>query len=236
MFPIRHFLIFGTLCGIIACTSPSKREIALASLAPDMIINGESSPKIETGGIPVSVNLDNKAELKFAVEDLWTENAYLQQIHHDTVYLMLGLVENISGHRFLIELIDKNIQVVTVFQRFETSLTLMDEGPHVDLTDWKHYISEWEELPLEDLQFSSAVYDERHYQQFPQVTPQEILQAVDQRVKSNERWTSLARKCQDPLSYPCGVSISRYFLKIRFRDAQAHTFDKIVVFEVPMGC
>src|SRR5688572_20552919 len=30
--------------------------------------------------------------------------------------------------------------------QYETSLTILNEGPHLDLLDWKHFRSEWSDL------------------------------------------------------------------------------------------
>ena len=231
---IKHFLILGILFGLVACANPSQPQFAAASAAPDFEIEAEWDLE-EDHGIPVNINLDGRLELKFTVNDLWTEPAYLQQIHHDTVFLMLGLVEMISGHQFKIDLQDPNIKFVSVSQSYETSLTLMDEGPHMDLTDWMHYTSDWQPLSVEDWQFSTLEYDQYDYQRFPEVGPMEIMAAVKARV-NDPKWVKLAEKCANPLSYPCGVSISRYFLKLEIQDFQDQVTERIVVFEVPMGC
>ena len=61
-------------------------------------------------------------------------------------------------------------------QRYETSLTIMNEGPHIDLLDWKHYISERKELETGDgLTFLSK---EVSSEEFPEVSQTEIVKTV----------------------------------------------------------
>ncbi len=234
MINIKHFLILGVFFGLVACSNPSQSQFAAASAAADFRMVSDKDAA-QSQGIPVNLNLDGKLELQFQVEDLFTEEAYLQQIHHDTVYLMLGFVEKISGHQFRIQLQDPEIKNVSVYQSYQTSLSLMDEGPHMDFTDWIHYTSDWEAIPVANGQFSSLEYQKDHYQRFPEVSKEEIVEAVRSRV-NDDKWLELAQKCDDPRSYPCGVSISRYFLKLEIQDAQNDISQRIVVFEVPMGC
>jgi len=35
---------------------------------------------------------------------------------------------------------------IKLYQSFENSITIINEGPHCDLVKWKHYNSEWKEL------------------------------------------------------------------------------------------
>lgn len=233
MINLKHFLVLGIFFGVAACSYPTQSEFAAASTGRNLSLSQENPS--EESGIPVSINIEGRLELQFRVEDLFTEPAYLQRIHHDTVYLMLGFVEKISGHQFQLENLDPNIKKIRIYQSYETSLSLMDEGPHMDLTDWLHFTSPWEPVPVKNWQFSSLEYQESQYQKFPEVNNEEILEAVRTRV-TNEKWLELARDCQDPQSYPCGVSISRYFLKLEVQEAPDSVWEKVVVFEVPMGC
>ena len=232
---MRNFLILAGVALFLGCSNPSQPQIAAASLAPPFLDEVADS-WAEEQDHNVSLNIDGRVELSFSIEDLWTEPAYLQQIHRDTLYLMLGLVEEISGHRFSLNIQDPKIKSIKVAQRYETSLTIMDEGPHVDLTDWKHYLSDWQELSVVNGHFRSLAYRPQDYEKFPEVSKNEILEAVQDRVNHQQKWVNLAKNCKDPYSYPCGVSISRYFLKLTVEDGSDTPDEHIVVFEVPMGC
>ncbi len=234
---MRYFLAFGVLFfGLYACKNPSKALVAPASMAPPTANLSSTGESTMLNATPVTINLDGRMELEFQVSDIWTDDAYLHQIHRDTVFLMLGLVERISGHHFSIKLLDTSIQQVSVYQQYETSLTIMDEGPHVDLTDWLHYTSDWQELPVNNLRFSSVIYDSQDYQQFPEVSNEDLVKAVSDRVSDHQRWVELARRCPNPQSYPCGVAISRYLLKFTLQDIDDKVSEQVIVFEVPMGC
>ncbi len=230
-----NFLNFGLLVGLLACTNTTPPEIATASLAPsaEQETPTKEDPSAENW---FTINLDGRLEVDFTAEDLWTDEAYLQRIHHDTVFLMLGIGDPISGHPFKIRPLDPSISDIQVFQRYQTSLTLMDEGPHVDLTDWIHYVSDWKALPLKQLSFNSATFERSDYQRFPPVSAKEIVEAVKARLNGDQRWIQLAAQCTGPLSYPCAVSINRYSLKFRWTESSEQQIEKVVVFEVPMGC
>ena len=73
--------------------------------------------------------------------------AWASKTNKDTVNIDIDLGETIEGKIIRIKHhVDyKNIQL---FQRHENSITIMDEGPHCDLTDWKHYYSSWKPLKV----------------------------------------------------------------------------------------
>lgn len=114
----------------------------------------------------------------------------------DPMTKSITLQPRIAGKEFKVE------------QRYETSLTLMNEGPHMDLLDWKHFISDWKEVESRNgLTFLSR---EVSSDEFPVVTQAEIIEAV--KVQSEnwsekgfdeaERWIDLARQCTGPTTYP----------------------------------
>ena len=129
-----------------------------------------------------------------------------------------------------------------VEQRYETSLTLMNEGPHMDLVDWKHYISQWQVAEKRSgLTFlSKEVSSDR----FPKVTQTEIIEAARAQSKkwasrgydAGERWVGLARQCKGPNEYPCGVSVSKVILRIMVREAGAWKEIQNIELIIPMGC
>src|SRR6187551_2475996 len=40
----------------------------------------------------------------------------------------------------------EHYSTVEVYQSFETSIVILNEGPHCDMTEWKHFTSNWIKL------------------------------------------------------------------------------------------
>jgi hypothetical protein len=184
---------------------------------------------------PVSLKFQDLT-LNVELEETWNESGYFDKIHDDTISVRLGLVSNVSGQRYQLEL-SNDVSEIEVFQNYETSLTLMDEGPHVDLTEWKHYISQWKRLELEKDSFYTLKYSQTDFEKFPEVSTVEILEAIRDKLNvQDDKWTELAKQCKNARSYPCGVSISHINLRIELTKTDGSTSTKYIIFEVPMGC
>jgi hypothetical protein len=192
---------------------------------------------------PLKINQEQPILLKFQdlkmsveLEETWNKPEYFERVHSDTLIVELGLVSEISGQLYSIEL-SESVKNIAIFQNYETSLTLMDEGPHVDLTNWKHYQSDWEQLKISDNKFRTFKYSDADNNKFPSVSTVEIVNAVKEHLNDqDDRWAELAKKCNDANSAPCGVSISRINLKIELTNKNGTTSAKYIIFEVPMGC
>ena len=57
-------------------------------------------------------------------------------------------------------------------------------------------------------------------------------------VKNNcqEHWLDLLMNVKDINDYPIGVSMSRIFLKLILTEKNKVTSEKLIVFNIPMGC
>ena len=111
----------------------------------------------------------------------------------------------------------------------------MDEGPHCDLTEWKHYNSKWKELRIIDGEFITASYRETDWEKFIEVNMNELREAV--RNQCGDRWAEQIKDIKSPNEYPCGVSTSRIFLKIEWINLLENIkSEQIISFEIPMGC
>src|SRR5688572_31178406 len=58
----------------------------------------------------------------------------------------LELGDSVEGA--ILELVSEpsNLASFSVQVQYETSVTIMNEGPHLDLVEWKHYTSEWRNI------------------------------------------------------------------------------------------
>ncbi|HEX8652774.1 MAG TPA: hypothetical protein VF708_18300 [Pyrinomonadaceae bacterium] len=177
----------------------------------------------------------------------------LEDMSRDPVTVDLDLAESIEDQLIILHTYPGESWEFKVEQQFETSLTVMDEGPHIDLLDWKHYTSAWKEIRMiERNKFLTSKIGESEPLKFPQVTKKEILVAVKEAERKlyadyyetakiagdpvDEKWSKLARQCKSSQDYPCTVSVSKIRLRIKVKDGDQWKTIKQMEFNVPMGC
>ena len=201
-------------------------------------------PPFEQNGLfsrskPQSEN-DNKVKIEFEeceieIDDLyiWDQGGKLKKKQGDKAVVYLELGANIQGKKMKIHKFKKG--ELRVFQRFENSLTVMNEGPHCDLIDWKHYYSDWKELTINNGQFVTESYPAAASTKFIDIDMPVLRAAVRQHC--GESWANLIKETPSPTTYPCGVGMSRIFIKIMFIEAQTNILkEHLISFEIPMGC
>ena len=185
--------------------------------------------------------LNSMTKIKFADFTLtisqlviWDEKKELDKIQKDSVYLSVELGETVEEQ--LISIKTTQLTNIKIEQRYETSITIMDEGTHCDLTEWKHYYSEWKHLKkINTEQFICEKYDESDWVKFPKIDIDELKGEVKK--QCGDRWYDLVKDIKSPTEYPSGVSISRYFLRvIGLNKENGQVITKIIIFETPMGC
>ena len=165
--------------------------------------------------------------------EIWDEQGKLKEQQKDTAIIQLELGATIEGQKLKVRSI-KNGKI-RIYQRFENSVTVMNEGPHCDLTEWKHYNSEWKELKIENGQFLTDSYTEKDWGKFIKVDMNELREAVNE--QCGDVWVKHLKNVKSPTEYPCGVSTSRIFLKIVFSENETKKLiERIISFQIPMGC
>jgi len=97
-----------------------------------------------------------------------------------------------------------------ISQQVEYSISLMNEGPHLDLTDWKHAYSKWYILKKEKTKFLIPKSIKKPL--FPKTSSAELVKEV-RKQKQNE-WVDVAKNCKTVNDYPCSVSPSLIKFKI----------------------
>lgn len=164
----------------------------------------------------------------------WEEREPLVIEALDTAIIAMDLNEEVESRLLNIEYPD--FDSIAVFQKYETSFSISDEGPHCDLIDWKHYSSDWQLLPRIGLgQFLSFEYTEKEAVQFPSVDLEELRLEVAS--FCGERWANLIEDTDPRENLSDFVGISRIFFKFQlFETKSSQPQEKIIVFVVPMGC
>lgn len=235
--------LFGISTFLASCTQtkesavtiqPNPRAVYVDSAVQIDRADEAKDPEYEEPRTDVILRFEH---VSLAVEfgELWNDEGYFDKTHEDSIVVKFGLSGQMFGQRYALRL-DSSIQKIEIFQNYETSLTVMNEGPHMDLTDWKHYVSDWEELVIADGGFQTAEYTDADFEVFLDVTTDEIVQAIKDLYPNAGDWVEIAERCQGPQGYPCGVSISRITVKLVLTYTSEITVERFIVFEVPMGC
>lgn len=175
-------------------------------------------------------------ELSFSIKRLisyYDENS-LNNIQNDTIIIYAELGETIEGQE--ITIVSDQLTEIMVEQRYETSITIMNEGPHCDLIDWKHYLSEWTVLKKNKYgKYKCETYSESDKERFPKISIVELKKTVKE--FCGEDWYRLIANIKEPTEYPIGIGISRFYLRIQgLRNDNMQRVTKIIIVEMPLGC
>jgi len=230
-------------CIILIMMWSCKNE-AVTKEAPDFIekdtsavknirTNNETTNYEVTEDTVTNINFDGFS-VSISRLVIFDEERRLQQIQADTVYIEPELAETIEGQK--IKVTSGNLKNISIEQRYETSVTIMYGGPHCDLTEWKHYRSEWQALEKNsDGDFLCKEYTATEADKFPEVSIDELKTAV--RKYCGEGGAEHIAKVTSPTDYPSGVGISRYYLRITGQQADTNeTVVKLIIIYVAMGC
>ncbi len=136
--------------------------------------------------------------------------------------------------------LEGDTSTLKIERQFETTLSLLDEGPHLDLTQWKHYRSPWEVLTrMDETQFLYPGISAERSRQFPAVTTQEIIRAIPRTLPAQRRmyWKRIASQCElTEESSHCSVAMS--IIRLRFKNIHPSNprAQKVLTLELPLGC
>jgi hypothetical protein len=175
-------------------------------------------------------------EVSFEISKLLIEGEYNESIiiGGDSMNVFMEMSTNLEGQA--IAILTSELTDIQLFQAYQTSVTISNEGPHCDLVDWKHYQSEWKELTRNCYgDFVAASYDETERQKFVEVSLSELKEAIA--YHCDDEWAKHAASVKGPNDYPAGVGISKYFLKLTGKNEKTgKSVTKIISFTAAMGC
>jgi hypothetical protein len=180
--------------------------------------------KIDLGEIVVSIY-----DIEF-----WDGENNIKKFNNDSVLVYLELGEVIEENKINVE--TNNFKIISIRQSFETSITVMNEGPHLDLTEWKHYRSDWFNLKeVSENSFMTVVFKNENKEKFIPVEISEVYDAVKE--YGGESWYEHAKTSKNIYEYPFGVGVSRYFIEIVLENVDTNkAIRKMIVFYSPLGC
>ena len=237
---IKYIFIFSTLILTISCGNKNSqndkmtiKNTTLTNVVSDSVLQHENNSENQESDNSTTTIKFEELTLKINKFVAYDEENKLSIIQKDTVIILADLGESIEKQNIKIE--TSQLENVKIEQSYETSITIMDEGPHCDLTDWKHYTSEWKLLGQINNQYICLSYSEKETEKFPQTTLEELKAEV--KSKYGEKWAKHIENVTSLTEYPCGIGISRYFLRItgQFK-TNGKKISKLIVIENPMGC
>ncbi|SHJ48323.1 hypothetical protein [Cycloclasticus pugetii] len=151
-----------------------------------------------------------------------------------TYFSELEAGENLSQAKVMLH--GKDRENYRVALQLETSLSVNAEGPHLDLTEWKHCTTKWHRLKIA---YNHKVllpnFDEVNVDCFPEVTHDEINAAV--LAKGGEEWVRILNGEGWPESYsPVDVSLSTARIKIEKLINTQWQVVTVINIAIAMGC
>ena len=127
--------------------------------------------------------------------------------------------------------------------QFETSLAIGNEGPHIDLLDWKHCTSAWKVLQGQKGRFVLPKPNDAESSCFPPSTAAEIKIAVRSALRGYgmagadaRHWLELADSVDGPGDQPSYIGVSK--VRVRIEKRTRHAWEEVttVEFMPPLGC
>lgn len=124
---------------------------------------------------------------------------------------------------------------IEVFQSFETSVTVMNEGAHCDLLLWSHFNSSWERLLSKGKNtFETCKYSQDEWGTFIDVKLDELKAEISKQCGGG--YVERVKNIKSVRDNPVNISISTIYIKVILTDLKNNKIEKIIAFEIPMGC
>ena len=225
----------GAVVYYLTASKPSFQPIPVVEIKPFEVRHEYGPSKSETPMQPAAP-VEFSALFAYGVEDQVLGTIPVKLSKTRVVMNNLDIGDDIYGKEITIVGGDKSAQY-RIFERYRTSMTVMGEGPHLDLIDWRHYDSEWIELDqLGQRKFRTLAYKQMDTSKFPSVTKSELISAVRKRASDWPAVVKLAKTCRNPNDEPCSVSDSSLYFRIEKRAGDRWTIVGMVEVYIPMGC
>jgi len=155
----------------------------------------------------------------------------LKQTDSTTIHVDLGA----SPEKKQIVLVDNDYKHVSIFQRYENSISFMSADAQCDSKDWKHFDSEWKPLKQNRSNtFETLAYTENDWKHFIDTSIEDLKTEVIDQCGSD--WLDYFKTIKNRKDQPVGVATNRVFLKFILTDFEDNITEKIIEFDMPKGC
>ncbi len=173
----------------------------------------------------------------FEVEfhDLYiSEDTLSIKLDSDTIEPLVEFGEMIQGK--WIQITKSTLKDIRVEQSYVTSLSISNEGSHLDLLNWKHYTSEWCELKeIDGQKFKILHYSLDEDERFPKFTEKELVNYLI-RIKQSEYSELISNPNIGDGYKHWWTGISSIRIRISGFNIENKLITKYFIFEIPMGC
>lgn len=121
-----------------------------------------------------------------------------------------------------------------VEQCYETSISVQDEGPHLDLVNWKHYVSDWVVIPsIKSGGFRSRVISKEESKRFPDVDLSSVMEEIK---RQDPKWLNVVINAKSIRDFPFVIGVSVVSFRISAWVGGKWIPIHIVHCKRPMGC
>ncbi len=180
----------------------------------------------------IRLNLDNlNLEIKNLATSDFKRTHNLKKI--DSATISVGLSDSPEGKKIV--LIDNDYKHVSIFQRYENSISFMSSDAQCNAKEWKHFDSEWKPLKqTKSNTFETLTHTEKDWKRFVKTAIEDLKTEVIHECGAD--WFDYFKNVEKIKDYPVGVSTNRIFLKIILTDFEDNITEKIIEFQIPKGC
>ena len=240
--------VAGTIITVLWWTArhPTEKKNSVPVFTAAKFESVHADPAPDTQRHTITFYIEGSEYLK-AVEFISHDQEYplyetrSEEISNRASSVDLDLAESLWNQIIILQAHPGKSGEFRVEQRYETSMTVVGEGPHVDLLNWKHYISGWKEIEKRGSnEFLTLNLSEIERSKFPQVTRKEMYDAVATETASDQTernwWLREVRKCKSPTDDPCAVTVSKISFRIKTKERGVWKVVKRLDFMIPMGC
>ena len=233
---IIFLILIFEACNLEKTSTKPKKQISFESIinAPTTKLVSSSTKSVAKVSDTVTTIRFNELDVSISRLVAWDEEGALKEIQNDTTYVVNDIGESVLGQTLTMS--NTNLDDIKVEQRYQTSVSIANEGPHCDLLDWKHYTSGWTEIQkLNDLKFICKSYTDEERKQFPAIPVNQLKEFVKKQCGGD--WFLLIKDIKQPNEGASWVGISKVFLRITGTDRLSKIrIVKIITFEEAMGC
>ena len=153
------------------------------------------------------------------------------ELSTDTFRFQLPMAAKIEGSK--LEITSNDFTNIWAEQQFKTSISIVNEGAHCDLKNFKHFYSDWQKLfsSGNDV-FTIPVNEQEDKTRMVPVSGDEIRAYV--KANCPEEFNDRVKNIKGSGVYPVAVGISTYFFKIH-GFASGKEVVKVLAIEYSMG-
>jgi len=178
----------------------------------------------------------NYDEFTVSIEDVTKKTPEAMIENRDEILSFhLDLNESVEGKTIRVKH-HKEFRSIKIFQKHENSIIISDEDSHCDIIDWEHYYSSWK--PLRTIsnhrKFETKKYSDLDTNKFIEIDINDLKSIVNE--TCGDAWSDAIKDVQTLKDAPVSINLSKIFLRIVMTDIDGHITEKIIIFELPMGC